>query len=124
MSDQVTQQDAQKEAYSHATTTLREKYREEFDGLQAERMKALGFPDWKPRSAKEREKRRKQIEDLFGQDPELAREFGIEPATEDEDQEFPKSPGQQDTSVDVRKDPSPDTEPEGEPVEGGVVVSS
>jgi hypothetical protein len=122
MSDQVTQQDAQKEAYSHATTTLREKYREEFDGLQAEKMKALGFPDWKPRSAKEREKRRKQIEDLFGQDPELAREFGVVPV-QDEDQEFPKSPGQQDTSVDVREDLS-DTEPEGEPVEGGQVVVS
>lgn len=115
MSDQVTQQDAQKEAYSHATTTLREKYREEFDGLQAEKMKALGFPDWKPRSAKEREKRRKQIEDLFGQDPELAREFGVGIPAEDENPQPEPEKG--------RHEPTPEPD-EGEPVEGGQVVVS
>ncbi len=63
---------AKRKAYSQATTRLRNDYRDEFNGLLAQEMKAAGY-DWTPRPDA-KEKARQQIRALLAEHPDLAEE--------------------------------------------------
>lgn len=65
--------DAVRKAYSHASSTLREKYRDEFNKIVKEKAKDLGY-EWSPKKTKE-EKAREEFEALLRDYPDLAKSF-------------------------------------------------
>lgn len=62
-----------REAYSKATSRLREENRDKFNALVQEEMSARGI-EWKPRPT-EVEKAEAQMRDLLAAHPELAEKF-------------------------------------------------
>jgi hypothetical protein len=72
--DKQKREEAVRSAYSRAQTTLRTRRQDEFNDLVKGFAAEAGY-DWTPKPTAS-EKRRKQIEALLAEDPELAAEFG------------------------------------------------
>lgn len=78
-----------RQAYSKATTRLRETHRDEFDQLVSQEAEQLGI-NYKPKPSPE-EKARQQMRELAEQYPHLAQEFvqqGGDPVDDDEQHDY------------------------------------